>query len=99
LRLALHGSVESDDPKFPLGWLLDFRHCSDADLGRRNKKLGVGMLFMKNYVFKLGRKISNFSEVLRRFDTAQDVQHGVIGRVNGNGHNCSIPTLLSCPAR
>jgi hypothetical protein len=45
------------------------------------------MLFMKNYVFKLSRKILNFSEVLRRLDTTQYVQRSVIGSVNGNGHS------------
>jgi hypothetical protein len=45
----------------------------------------VRILFMKNYMFKLVRKISNFSVVPRRFDTTQDVQYSVIGSVNSSG--------------
>jgi hypothetical protein len=69
------------------GWLLDFRHRSYVDTGRKDRKLRVRILFMKNYMFKLVRKNSNFSGVLRRFDTAQDVQHSVIGSVNSSGHS------------
>src|ERR1700682_5624835 len=70
------------------GRLLDFRHaCSYVDTRRKDRKLGVRMLFMKNYMFKLSGKIFNFSEVLRRLDTTQDLQHSVIGSANGNGHS------------
>jgi hypothetical protein len=44
-------------------------------------------LFVKNYPFKLLRKLSNFNNVLRRFDTAQDLQHSVVGSANGNLHS------------
>jgi len=48
------------------------------------------MLVMKNYLFKLSRKIFDFSEAVRRLDTTQDVQRSAIGSVNGNGHSLII---------
>jgi hypothetical protein len=60
------------------GRLLDFRHRC------KSWKLGVRILFMKNCPFKLVGKISNFNVVLRRLDSAQEIQHGAIGSSNGN---------------
>ena len=42
------------------------------------------MLFMKNYVFELLRKLSKLRPMCSGFDAAQNLQYGVIRRVNDN---------------